>query len=122
MVAMNNTYIYVVGKSFAQGKIPEHIRSLGYKAGLLADRRIASESTEGYDRIEQLDFADLESEIQRLESSELQAAGFYCIYENYIVPKAILAESLGLPSPHTPLCAGCARCTAVGICLASPRR
>lgn len=99
MVAMNNTYIYVVGKSFAQGKIPEHIRSLGYKAGLLADSRIANESTEGYDRIEQLDFADLENEIQRLESAGLQAAGLYCIYENYIVPKAILAESLGLPSP-----------------------
>lgn len=98
MVIMNSNYIYVVGKSFAKGKIAEHIHAMGYKAGILADNQISHEGLDEFDRVEMIDFSNTQAELERLEKLDLQAAGLYCIYENYIVAKALLGKALSVPA------------------------
>lgn len=95
---MSNSYIYIVGQPSPQSATIETIRSLGYKAGILSDTRLTLKNPELYDRIEKVDFENIDSEIKRLTSSGLSVAGLVCIYENYIVSKAKLSQAFNVPS------------------------
>lgn len=94
---MSNVYIYIVGQPDPQAGTLAAIRKLGYKAGILADSHLHLEHSERYDRVEMVNFAQLDEEIERLEAADLSIAGLVCTYENYVVSKAKLAEHFNVP-------------------------
>lgn len=89
---MNNQFIYIIGQPDLKSDTVKNIHELGYKAGLLYDTRLNTTYEGQFDRIINVDFTDLESELPRLKSLNLEATGFLCTYENYIVAKARISR------------------------------
>lgn len=95
---MQDRYIYIVGQPDPQVKFLESIHQLGYKAGVLLDKKANTKNLDKYDRIEYVDYKNIDSEIQRLDGVNLAIAGVVCTYENYIIAKAKIGEHFNLPA------------------------
>ncbi|MDB5161865.1 MAG: hypothetical protein JWM52_373 [Candidatus Saccharibacteria bacterium] len=96
---MNPSYIYIVGQPDPSSDVLEIIHRLGYKTGILIDSKLTLKNPEEYDRVEVVEYDNLDAEILRLETLGLSIAGLLCTYENYIVAKAKLGEHFNVPAP-----------------------
>jgi S-sulfo-L-cysteine synthase (3-phospho-L-serine-dependent) len=98
-ISMNNGYIYVVGQADTHDTVSTAIRSLGYKVGILLDTSLSLSDPSSFDRVEKVDFSQIDSELERLATLDLNIAGLQCTYENYVVAKAKIGTYFGLASP-----------------------
>jgi hypothetical protein len=98
LAKMQEKYIYVVGKPDVNPSLRKFVNKLGFKLGILVDANINLRNSESFDRIEHVQYEDIDSEISRLASSNLSVAGLLCTFENYIVAKAKLSAQFGVPS------------------------
>jgi len=73
------------------------IHNKGYLAGILADKQAGKNGLEVFDRVVEVDFAQIDDEIHRLDTVDLSPAGFLSTYENYIVAKAKLSQHFETP-------------------------
>jgi len=96
---MNSGYIYIVGKADQQSATTTAIRNLGYNVGLLLDSALTLNDESSFDRVERVDYARLDDELERLSGLNLEIAGLQCTYENYVVAKAKLGEFFNVPAP-----------------------
>ncbi|MES2630539.1 MAG: ATP-grasp domain-containing protein [Patescibacteria group bacterium] len=96
---MNTSYIYVVGQPDPNSGVVDVIHKAGYLAGILIDVQLKKKNLDQYDNVVEVNFNELEDEILRLESLNLNIAGLLCTYENYIVAKAKLGEYFNVPAP-----------------------
>lgn len=96
---MSPTYIYIVGKPGPKSEAMRIIRTYGHKVGILLDRRLSLKNTEDYDRVEIVDYDNLEQELLRLTTLNLEIRGLLCTYENYVVAKAKIGEYFNVPAP-----------------------
>jgi biotin carboxylase len=96
---MNPTHIYIVGQPDPQSDSLSIIRSLGYKTGILIDSKLTLKNPSEYDRIVNVKYDTIDSELLRLDTLDLSIAGLLCTYENYIVAKAKLGEHFQVPAP-----------------------
>lgn len=94
---MEQKFIYIVGKPNSKANIKEAATKYGYKLGILSDEKLDLKNPEIYDRIEKVDFSDIDNELERLAQSNLNAAGLLCTYENYIIAKSKIGEYFNLP-------------------------
>ena len=95
---MQNHYIYSVGKADLGAKSIEAIHHLGFKAGLLADRKSRHKFADAFDRVIEIDFDSLEDELGRMDNLNLEMSGLICTYENYVTAKAIIGEHFSVPA------------------------
>jgi len=95
---MNNDYLYIVGQSDPQSASAAAIKAAGYKVGILKDPLVELKNPELFDRIEIVDFATIDSEIDRLQTLDLRMKGLLCTYENYIVAKAKIGARFDVPA------------------------
>lgn len=98
---MSDSFIYVVGQPDLKSGTVKAIHRLGLQAGLLRDSRLSESYADIFDRVIDVDFADIVPELSRLESLRLKAAGFLCTYENYIIAKAKISHHFAAPSLST---------------------
>lgn len=91
--------MYIVGQPDPSSDVLAIIRRLGYKAGILIDSTLTLKNPEDYDRVVTVAYDQLDSELLRLDTLNLDIAGLLCTYENYIVAKAKLGEHFGVPAP-----------------------
>lgn len=96
---VNPTYIYIVGKPDPKSEATHIIRALGHKVGVLLDRRLSLKNAEEYDRVEIIDYDNIEQELSRLAALNLEIRGLICTYENYVVSKAKIGEFFKVPAP-----------------------
>ncbi|MDB5179652.1 MAG: hypothetical protein JWN12_284 [Candidatus Saccharibacteria bacterium] len=96
---MNLSYIYIVGQPDPSSDVLSIIRRLGYKAGILIDSKLSLKNPEEYDRVVTVEYDNLDEELLRLDTLDLNIAGLLCTYENYIVAKAKLGEHFKVPAP-----------------------
>jgi biotin carboxylase len=94
---MPNDYLYIIGKSDPQSTTITAIKAAGYKVGILADSQLSLQHPELYDRIESVDYANIDAELPRLKALNLSILGLLCTYENYIVAKAKIGTYFNLP-------------------------
>lgn len=94
---METPYLYIVGKSDPQSASVSAIRAAGYKVGILLDTHITLKNPELFDRIEPVDYTQIDNELIRLSTLGLQMAGLLCTFENYIVAKAKLGAHFKVP-------------------------
>lgn len=95
----NKGYIYSVGKPDLGAESIEKCKKRGYKTGLLLDKNIQPpKSAELYDRVELVDFSNIDPELERLASLDLNLKGLLCTYENYLVAKAKIGKFFQAPS------------------------
>lgn len=94
---MDTPYLYIVGQSDPQSATATAIRAAGYKVGILVDTLITLKHPDVFDRIEPVDYANIDSEIERLSTLNLQMIGLMCTFENYIVAKAKLGTYFKVP-------------------------
>lgn len=92
--------IFYVGKPYPHKEALLQLKSAGYKLGLLQDPSVQLRNEDLFDCIVPLDF----SSEQNFEQSLSQVVdlppmdGLLCVYENYVIFKAIIADKLSLPS------------------------
>ncbi|NCS83273.1 hypothetical protein GW746_02550, partial [Candidatus Saccharibacteria bacterium] len=94
---MRPLYIYIVGKPDSRSTVVDTIHNKGYLAGILADKQAGKNGLEVFDRVVEVDFAQIDDEIHRLDTVDLSPAGFLSTYENYIVAKAKLSQHFETP-------------------------
>jgi hypothetical protein len=94
---MQSQYLYVVGKADSRSTVVDTIRSKGFRAGILVDEHANTSGLDSFDRVIEVDFSQIDSEIQRLDNIGLSPSGFLCTYENYIVAKAKLCLHFKTP-------------------------
>lgn len=96
---MNSGYIYIVGQADQQSTTVNAIRKQGYMVGFLLDKTLNLKDESPYDRVERVDFSQLDTELERLGTLDLELVGLQCTYENYVVAKAKLGEYFDVPAP-----------------------
>lgn len=96
---MNKQIIYIVGRPNDRADILSAIHKYGYGLGVLLDKNNKLTNPGIYDRVIEVDFNDIDNEIQRLSNIDLNAIGLIATYENYIVAKSQIAEHFGLHAP-----------------------
>jgi len=97
-MSQNPTYLYIVGKSDPQQASVHAIRAAGYSVGLLLDSEVTLKDPTHFDRIERVDYAQIDTELARLGALDLDMAGLLCTFENYIVAKAKLGDYFHVPA------------------------
>lgn len=96
---MSHAYIYIVGKPDPKSEAARAIRAQNYKVGVLLDRRLSLKKAEEYDRVEIVDYDNIDQELSRLGQQNLEIRGLICTYENYIVAKAKIGKFFNVPAP-----------------------
>ena len=96
---MNTSYIYVVGQPDPNSGVIQAIHTAGYQAGILIDSQLKKKNLDEYDKVIEVDYEQIDNELNRLGSLDLQVAGLLCTYENYIVAKAKLGAFFNVAAP-----------------------
>lgn len=90
--------LYFVGEPYPLQDVNSIFGELGYRIGIIKDRRKKIKYPELFEHIIEADF-DRPEEIANQCGPELSAAaGLICTYENYVIAKAHIAAALNLPS------------------------
>lgn len=89
--------VYIVGKPDTNSNLIELCHSLNIRIGLLKDSNLANNFNNGFDDVINIDFQDIDNEIQKLKNNSFKANGLICIYENYILAKAKISQKFKLP-------------------------
>jgi len=92
--------IFYVGKPYLHRDALLRLKSAGYTLGILHDISLVLKNKDIFDHIIELDYSSERSFKKSLEEAAdvPKIDGLLCPYENYIVFKAIAAETLSLPS------------------------
>lgn len=96
---MSIQYIYIVGKPDTHFELLESIHSMGFRAGVLIDSELTLVQPERYDRVERVNFSNIDSELVRLDGLDLSMSGVICTYENYIIAKSKIGNFFNVPAP-----------------------
>lgn len=94
---MSQQFLYIVGKSDPHSASLDAIRASGYKAGLLLDSAVTLKNPELFDRVERVDYTQIDTELDRLATLDLDMAGLLCTYENYVVAKSKIGTYFDVP-------------------------
>lgn len=93
-----NKSIFIVGKVFKQYIL--FLKEKGYNVCLFKDKKYQSKLLNNIDEVYDVDFSTRESIFQSLHNLDIQSKPLclVSIYENYIMPKAWIAEYFGVDS------------------------
>jgi hypothetical protein len=90
--------VYFVGKPYPYIQSHPLFSSGEYIAGIFLDNNVRLKNKAGYKHIVPVDFTDRETMLSSITSTVPRPDALVSTYENYIVPKAQLAEHFSLPS------------------------